>query len=279
MFLTNNAAAARRRPLRAFTLIELLVVIAIISILAAILFPVFAKVREKARQITCSSNMRQLALGFMQYTEDNDEILPSDYDGSLNTSPPVEPTGGWISYTQMASATSGKVFYPEAGSLYPYIKSDAVYVCPDDSVGQTTGDSYAINGCVQQDSVVSTGTLKGFRLGKALAAFSSPSAMMLLSEEDAGFGSTNDAFLNLSFILPPATSGSFDSVSNRHTNGVNVTFVDGHVKWYNTFPSVSNPSSLSVQQGTSIHVLGLQSGMPNEIPGTTTCDQGAAYSQ
>ena len=60
-----------------FTLIELLVVIAIIAILAAILFPVFAKAREKARQIACASNMKQIGLGIIQYTQDNDETFPS----------------------------------------------------------------------------------------------------------------------------------------------------------------------------------------------------------
>src|ERR1700749_5072233 len=91
-----------------FTLIELLVVIAIIAILAAILFPVFAKVREKARAISCLSNTKQLALGCVQYSQDNDE---KSADGD-------DPTGlgsGW------------------AGQIYPYVKSTAVFTCPDDS--------------------------------------------------------------------------------------------------------------------------------------------------
>src|SRR5689334_23916214 len=65
-----------RRSRRAFTLIELLVVIAIIAILAAILFPVFAQAREKARQISCVSNMRQIGLGLRMYSQDYDEIFP-----------------------------------------------------------------------------------------------------------------------------------------------------------------------------------------------------------
>ena len=88
-----------------FTLIELLVVIAIIAILAAILFPVFAKAREKARQASCMSNEKQLGLGVLQYTQDYDEIYPTYLGGQ----------GGW------------------AGEIYPYIKSMQVYSCPDDS--------------------------------------------------------------------------------------------------------------------------------------------------
>ena len=93
---------------KGFTLIELLVVIAIIAILAAILFPVFAKVREKARQISCLSNMKQLALGEVQYNQDYDEKY----------APGANPNGlgnGW------------------AGQIYPYVKSVNVFTCPDDS--------------------------------------------------------------------------------------------------------------------------------------------------
>ena len=99
---------------RAFTLIELLVVIAIIAILAAILFPVFAQAREKARQISCLSNLKQLGLGMMQYVQDNDELFPGSYYYGL----------GW------------------AEEIYPYVKSVNVYQCPDDS---RTPDSNATN--------------------------------------------------------------------------------------------------------------------------------------
>ena len=75
----SNLCGAQICQRRGFTLIELLVVIAIIAILAAILFPVFAKAREKARQITCTSNEKQLGLAFLQYVQDYDETYPSTY--------------------------------------------------------------------------------------------------------------------------------------------------------------------------------------------------------
>ncbi len=95
-------------PKKGFTLIELLVVIAIIAILAAILFPVFAQAREKARAISCLSNTKQLSLGFIQYEQDFDETCPNginNYGGG----------NGW------------------AGQVYTYVKSTQVFVCPDDS--------------------------------------------------------------------------------------------------------------------------------------------------
>ena len=98
---------------RGFTLIELLVVIAIIAILAAILFPVFATAREKARQTTCSSNLKQLGLGILQYAQDYDECPPSGTSKTYSVT-------GW------------------AGQIYNYVKAKAVYVCPDD---QTPGAS------------------------------------------------------------------------------------------------------------------------------------------
>ena len=92
---------------RGFTLIEILVVIAIIAILAAILFPVFAKAREKARQITCASNIRQIGLAEQQYSQDNDELYSGAYKNSVN----------------------GRVHWAEL--IYPYTKSAQIYSCPD----------------------------------------------------------------------------------------------------------------------------------------------------
>ena len=123
----------KRVPLRrAFTLIELLVVIAIIAILASILFPVFSRARENARRTSCASNMKQLSLGIMQYTQDYDERLPGTTDGN----PGASQIGGWTWYKAFPASSNVVGFDPTQGSIYPYLKSAQVYVCPSDAVEQ-----------------------------------------------------------------------------------------------------------------------------------------------
>jgi prepilin-type N-terminal cleavage/methylation domain-containing protein len=107
-----------RTRTKGFTLIELLVVIAIIAILAAILFPVFAQARAKARQTTCLNNMRQLGTGLMMYAQDWDETLPlNDYIGNG-----LGPLPGWRDPRAGDSWCSG---------IYPYVKNSQIYTCPE----------------------------------------------------------------------------------------------------------------------------------------------------
>jgi len=120
---------------RAFTLIELLVVIAIIAILAAILFPVFAQVREKARQTSCASNQKQLALAILQYVQDYDETYPFGNQAASIWS--TNPSCKWDI------------------NIAPYVKSLQVFYCPDDSMTgsayndwQGLGMSYGVNGLI-----------------------------------------------------------------------------------------------------------------------------------
>ena len=113
-----------RRP--AFTLVELLVVIAIIAILAAILFPVFARARENGRRASCQSNLKQIGLGLIQYSQDYDEILIADWYGANATD------GPGATFPPGASVTS----YKWADAAFPYIKSEQVFTCPS-----ATGDS------------------------------------------------------------------------------------------------------------------------------------------
>lgn len=131
-----------RRARRGFTLIELLVVIAIIAILAAILFPVFAAAREKARQTTCASNERQLGLGLLQYIQDYDETLPHGNDSSQGDG--FVRIMGW------------------AGQVYPYVKSTGVYACPDDNT--------SFGGLTVTPGSAGSLTLTGSPLGPSLTA-------------------------------------------------------------------------------------------------------------
>lgn len=150
---------------KGFTLIELLVVIAIIAILAAILFPVFAKVREKGRQIVCVSNVRQIGMAWMQYTMDNDERYPPRNATTLADGVTPSPD-----YAPQAAAAfpckpcrpkdkhTGLPYNPSTFAM-PYIKSENLFHCPDDNgitgvaaepttgkpVWQVEGTSYCLN--------------------------------------------------------------------------------------------------------------------------------------
>jgi len=122
----------RRTAARGFTLIELLVVIAIIAILAAILFPVFARARENARRASCQSNLKQIGLGFLQYSQDYDERLP--FVMWLHPTP-----GEGYDYRGNSSAGPGRVYWGQYGpvtswvdEIYPYVKSDQIFTCPSD---------------------------------------------------------------------------------------------------------------------------------------------------
>ena len=99
----------KMKPTTGFTLAELLVALAILLILAAILFPVFASAREKARQNACSSNERQLGIALLSYAQDNDETLPAGNAPASSANP-----AGW------------------AGPLFPYVQSVGIFQCPDD---------------------------------------------------------------------------------------------------------------------------------------------------
>jgi prepilin-type N-terminal cleavage/methylation domain-containing protein/prepilin-type processing-associated H-X9-DG protein len=203
-----------RTSRRAFTLIELLTVIAIIAILAAILFPAFAKAREKAQQTSCTSNLKQLSLGILMYTQDYDQLLPGAWGGPGG----VNQLGGWTFCSSFATGASG-AFDPSQGSIFPYIKNAQIYVCPDDDVEQ--GQSYAVNSLLLNP----TGLTSAFHSGMRLTRIHAPSSTVLLVEEaSTPVGSTNDGW----FYLDPST---VDTLAQWHNNGGVQAFCDGHVKW------------------------------------------------
>ena len=204
-----------------FTLIELLVVIAIIAILAALIFPVFAKARESARRTACLSNHHQLNLGFAQYIQDYDELLPGATDGTGG----VNQTGGWIYYSAFGANRTPKSYDASRGSIAPYVKNVQVFVCPSDAPGRASGVSYAYNSCL----VYQTAT--GYNAGRSLAAIANPTSWMLLGEEASWSGnesaidtyadSTDDAYFNFDFG---------NVFTTRHLEGSCLAFLDGHAK-------------------------------------------------
>src|SRR4051812_43872889 len=153
----------QRSVAKGFTLIELLVVIAIIAILAAILFPVFGRARENARRSTCQSNLKQLGLGFIQYSQDYDEKLP----GSANQGP-----GGGYGFYWMQN-------------IYPYIKSSQIYTCASSTVQATAPNvavSYAMTYNTSYPSSIDCGGRSGCGAGGSLAAYNSPTKSVFLYE-------------------------------------------------------------------------------------------------
>jgi len=193
-----------------FTLIELLVVIAIIAILAAILFPVFQKVRENARRASCQSNLKQLGLAFIQYQQDADEKFPAYNSGA--------GAAGW------------------ATMIYPFVKSTGIYKCPDDSATGSMvsyGENYAIW------SGTPTGGYGENRAGLSIAQLGGPASTVLLWEANPANSDYRDPSV-LGTATPIVTfsgygNGNLGEMSNRHdkdpTQSNNYLACDGHVKY------------------------------------------------
>lgn len=269
---------------KGFTLIELLVVIAIIAILAAILFPVFAQAREKARQSSCTSNMKQLGLAVAQYVGDYDEAYPAAADAS----------NGGNCYQDGATGVWGSTCEANGWILkvLPYVKTTNIYMCPDDTQAGVSGwwgvyCSYGANSLVAWSNSVGGFAMSGvfpqpgwgglLNDHVLLSTVTRPSTTIMIYESHAddmnkaGIGGISSVSANSSSTnglnwwswgpangttLPgncgSACTGKFPNtmnggVSTKHQDMANFLYCDGHVKMLNPLKTVdpANPGNLN----------------------------------
>ncbi len=214
---------------KGFTLIELLVVIAIIAILAAILFPVFAQAREKARQASCLSNLKQLGTATILYLDDWDETYPrycgwpnyNDWDQATKDAYKDWPmslgdiwSDNWVAHEVSVynQVCGGGAFYCWRDEIFPYVKNKRMYLCP--SLPASSSSGYGFNGllaCAPMTEVVNT-------------------------SETVLFGDTLSGWININ----PYSNNYYGEYggdhlgkqTNRHINGANYCLADCHAKYY-----------------------------------------------
>ena len=243
----HQNASKSRHIFPAFTLIELLVVIAIIAILAAILFPVFARARENARRSSCQSNLKQIGLGLIQYSQDYDERV----------------TRSWYGIDKDASGVGR---YKWMDAIYPYVKSEQIFNCPSDNLTATRTDVsknavYKYHDGTVSDSLgynygsygsnntyynIGPAALPPFSSAATLSSIAAPSTTIWISETmpvntssqayhtfEFNWASSADAPTGaVSVGGIPTLGGTSASVSMaaRHLETVNTLYCDGHVK-------------------------------------------------
>lgn len=197
-----------------FTLVELVVVIAIVAILAAILFPVFARARAKAEQASCLSNVKQLALAVLMYAQDSDgRLIPSR----------IGQTAVWPAYLQ------------------PYVRNTQVFLCPSaaDSVyGETWGDRGRLSIGLNRDMED-----RVTNLARSLTEYDYPAETIMLADSTPADTGAGGRGYQVMADRPPNTQSG---VGRRHAEGTNVGLLDGHARWYQSASiwQMNNPARL-----------------------------------
>jgi prepilin-type N-terminal cleavage/methylation domain-containing protein/prepilin-type processing-associated H-X9-DG protein len=225
-----NLGNAPRRKV-AFTLIELLVVIAIIAILAAILFPVFAQAREKARQTSCLSNLKQISLGLMMYTQDYDETLPGNQTTAPNN---AQGDAGFANLTPIGFLDTDptKVGRNWGRDVQPYIKNFDIYYCPNSQPRSSWSAGSAYAETTDPRGRNASYMLNGIASTKSLAAIPAPADIIFLHEYrfKSRVSQTRPCPLN---AANPTTFYQYNHFfyEAMHSGGGNLLFCDGHAKW------------------------------------------------
>jgi len=236
----------------AFTLIELLVVIAIIAILAALLLPVLAGAREQARSINCRSNLKQLQICWEMYGNDNGGTLaPNNWIYTMDSGGAVMAQYSWCAGNARTDTTTSNL---QAGLLYPYDTSPGIYHCPSDmsTIVDANGNplpqprtrsynmSQSVNGLGLMTNVNSGGwpvdVIQPCFMKVTQVTNPPPSQLFVLIDEneqtlfDDQFG----------YPMPNYMAGTWwDMPANRHDQGANLSFADGHVEhWHWVVPMI-----------------------------------------
>jgi len=253
-----------------FTLIELLVVIAIIAILAAILFPVFAQAREKARTASCLSNTKQIGIGFLMYVQDYDERFAF---------------GGW-------SPNGDDKTWDWQNSTAPYIKNAQVFQCPSSSdlIIENNDPTY-LDWDLNPVSYLYNNQLGRNRQPVKLATINAPASTWLVVDGHSDWGCPNEynhdscqgvdwmGRADSTWLAEDTTFGNDGALVTgwlswqgftwglpRHTSGMNVAYTDGHSKWHIASPQ---GTTMSVAQGNTLYHS------PGNCDGNTNCGGGS----
>jgi len=233
-------------PKRGFTLIELLVVIAIIAILAAILFPVFAQAREKARQTSCLSNQKQLGTAMSMYCQDYDDRYPN-----WRTTVPVSPQN-----------PNGKVTWVE--NMQPYSKNKNIWICPSDNI-QAEAKAFGLGG--------GTVAVNSYWLNAYIFRWSGSSPT---SPPSASLSEINYPATTIVYCDGPVNDGQHVwpgppvewckqapacvASQQRHSGGINFSFADNHSRWYR----VESLKTLVDPADAKSDTIGPQAGVPKK---------------